>query len=87
MHEKVRHTVQKRGTISHVTSAIEQVVEAYVQTNQLDILLELKAHREALIATVRSRTDFDFGVLLDQLEQDVNAIDAGVRRLRGRVED
>ena len=65
-----------------MTSAIEAVVAAYVQTNQLDILLDLRAHREKLIASVRNRSDFHFGVLLDQLEQDVAAIESGIRRLR-----
>lgn len=74
-----------------MTSAIEAVVAAYVQTNQLDVLLDLKAHRENLAASIRDRADFNFGVLLGQLEEDIVAIEAGIRRLRGmadtRVED
>lgn len=74
-----------------MTSAIEAVVAAYVQTNQLDVLLDLKAHRENLAASIRDRADFNFGVLLGQLEEDIVAIEAGIRRLRAmadtRVED
>lgn len=69
-----------------MSSAIEQVVAAYVQTNQLDVLLELKAHREGLASAIRDRADFDFNVLLSQLDDDVHAIEAGIRRLRGIME-
>jgi len=69
-----------------VTSAIESVVAAYVQTHQLDILIDLKAHREQLIASVRNRSDFNFAVLLDQLEADVAAIEGGIRKLRAAAE-
>lgn len=65
-----------------MNSAIEQVVAAYVQTSQLDVLLELKAHREGLVSAIRDRADFDFNVLLSQLEDDVRAIEDGIRRLR-----
>jgi hypothetical protein len=65
-----------------VTSAIQAVVAAYVQTDQLDALLDLKAHREQLATSIRDRVDFDFGVLLSQLEEDIGAIEAGIRRLR-----
>ncbi len=65
-----------------MNSAIEQVVAAYVQTSQLDVLLQLKAHREGLASAIRDRADFDFNVLLSQLEDDVRAIEDGIRRLR-----
>lgn len=65
-----------------MTSAIEAVVAAYVHTNQLGVLLDLKSHREQMVASIRSRTDFDFGILLGQLDDDIRAIDLGIRRLR-----
>ena len=68
-----------------MTNAIEAVVAAYVHTNQLDALLDLKAHREQLAASIRDRTHFDFGVLLGQLEDDLVAIEAGIRRLHART--
>jgi hypothetical protein len=70
-----------KGQLTDVTNAIEAVVAAYVHTNQLDALLDLKAHREKLAASIRDRTHFDFGVLLGQLEDDIVAIEAGIRRL------
>lgn len=68
-----------------MTNAIEAVVAAYVHTNQLDALLDLKAHREKLAASIRDRTHFDFGVLLGQLEDDIVAIEAGIRLLHARA--
>jgi hypothetical protein len=65
-----------------VNTAIEIIVANYVATNQLNALLDLKAHREQLAASIRSRADFDLGVLLGQLDDDIHAIDAGIRRLR-----
>lgn len=69
-----------------MSSAIETVVVAYVQTGQLEVLLDLKAHRERLAASVRDRADFDFGVLLGQLDDDIGIIEAGIRRLRAAME-
>ena len=69
-----------------VNSAIEQVVAAYVQTNRLDVLLELKAHREGLALAIRDRADFDFNVLLGQIDDDLRAIEEGIRRLRALAE-
>jgi hypothetical protein len=54
-----------------VKSAIELVVAAYVDTNQLSALQDLKVHRETLAASVRNRMDFNFGVLLGQLDDDI----------------
>ena len=67
-------------------SAIELVVAAYVDTNQLSALQDLKVHRETLAASVRNRMDFNFGVLLGQLDDDIREIEAGIRRLRGSME-
>jgi hypothetical protein len=69
-----------------VKSAIELVVAAYVDTNQLSALQDLKVHRETLAASVRNRMDFNFGVLLGQLDDDIREIEAGIRRLRASME-
>jgi hypothetical protein len=69
-----------------VNSTIELVVAGYVATNQLNALQDLKVHREQLAASIRNRADFDFGVLLGQLDDDIHAIDAGIRRLRAAAE-
>lgn len=58
------------------------VVAAYVETRQLAALQDLKTHREMLIASVQDRVDFNFGLLLGQLDDDLREIEAGIRRLR-----
>lgn len=69
-----------------MNSAIELVVAAYVETNQLSALQDMKVHRERLAMSVRDRTDFNFGVLLGQLDDDIREIDAGIRRLRAATD-
>jgi hypothetical protein len=69
-----------------LSRAIEQIVAAYVDLGQLDALQDLKAHREILAAGIRDRADFDFGVLLGQIEDDINEITTGIRRLRALTE-
>jgi hypothetical protein len=46
----------------------------------------MKVHRERLAMSVRDRTDFNFGVLLGQLDDDIREIDAGIRRLRAATD-
>ena len=66
-------------------SAIEQIVDAYVGLGNLRALQDLKLHRVNLAASVRSRTDFDFAVLLGQIDDDIVAIDKGLEQLRRRA--
>jgi len=47
----------------------------------------MKVHREGLAMSIRNRTDFNFWVLLAQLDDDIREIEAGIRRLRAAVED
>jgi hypothetical protein len=65
-----------------VSSAIALIVAAYVRTGQLTPLQDLRTGREKLANQIRNRTDFDFGVLLGQLEDDIQEIETGIRRLR-----
>ncbi|MET0969925.1 MAG: hypothetical protein ABWY18_12030 [Tardiphaga sp.] len=65
-----------------MSSAINLIVAAYVRTGQLAPLQDLKTSREKLAGQVRGRSDFDFGVLLGQLDDDISEIEAGIRRLR-----
>ena len=66
-------------------SAIDQIVDAYVGLGNLRALQDLKLHRVNLAASVRSRTDFDFAVLLGQIDDDIVAIDKGLEQLRRRA--
>jgi hypothetical protein len=69
-----------------LSRAIEQIVAAYVDLGQLGALQDLKAHREKLAASIRDRDDFDFGVLLGQIDDDIKEIEVGIRRLRALTE-
>ncbi|WP_295851216.1 hypothetical protein [Tardiphaga sp.] len=69
-----------------MSSAIEVIVAIYVDLGQLVTLQDLKAHREKLAASMRSRDDFEYSLLLRQIGDDVVAIDAGIRRLRAQTE-
>ena len=69
-----------------MNSAIEQIVGAYVELGNLRALQDLKLHRETIAAGIRDRTDDSFAVLLEQIDADIAAIDAGLARLRRRAE-
>ena len=69
-----------------MNSAIEQIVAAYVGLGNLQALKDLKSHRQNLAAIVRDRTDFNFAVLLGQIDADIVAIEHGLDQLRRRAE-
>ena len=69
-----------------MNSAIEQIVDAYVDLGNIRALQDLKRHREKLAASVRDRTDVNFAVLLGHIDDDIAAIEAGLDRLRRRSE-
>jgi hypothetical protein len=69
-----------------LNSAIEQIVNAYVGLGNVQALQDLKVHRENLAAAIRDRTDFNFAVLLGQIDDDLLAIEHGLGRLRRRAE-
>ena len=69
-----------------MNSAIEQIVDAYVDLGNIRALQDLKRHREKLAASVRDRTDVNFAVLLGHIDDDITAIEAGLDRLRRRSE-
>ena len=69
-----------------MNSAIEQIVDAYVDLGNIRALQDLKRHREKLADSVRDRTDVNFAVLLGHIDDDIAAIEAGLDRLRRRSE-
>jgi hypothetical protein len=62
--------------------AIDAIVDAYVKLGDSRSLEGLKAHRLRLAAASRDRTDFDFSLLLGQIDNEIIAIDAGLESLR-----
>lgn len=62
--------------------AIEQIVDAYVRLSNREALEDLLAHRQRLAVDLKSRTDFDFSLAIDQIDDDIAVIEAGVEKLR-----
>jgi hypothetical protein len=62
--------------------AIEQIVDAYVRLSNREALEDLMAHRQKLAVDLKSRTDFDFSLAIDQIDDDIAVIEAGVEKLR-----
>ena len=69
-----------------MNSAIEQIVDAYVGLGNWQALQDLKLHRENLASAIRNRTDFNYAVLLGQIDDDLLAIEHGLGRLRRKTE-
>jgi hypothetical protein len=69
-----------------MSKAIEAIVDAYVKLGNIQALESLRAHRLKLAAASRDRTDFDFSVLLGQIEKEISVVDAGLVRLRTGVD-
>jgi hypothetical protein len=65
-------------------SAIELIVDGYVRLGDRRALSELKAHREHLVADLRSRKGwFDYSKSIRQMDEEIVAVEAGLARLDG----
>ncbi len=66
-------------------SAIELIVDGYVRMNNHQALVDLRTHREHLAAGLKHRqgqsTAFDYSKSIAQLEEEIAAINAGLRKL------
>jgi hypothetical protein len=65
-----------------MSEALTQIVNAYVRLNNTAALEDLKAHRQKLIAGIGRDGPFNRSLLLDQLNDEVVLIDAGLQKLR-----
>jgi hypothetical protein len=75
------HTFQ-RGTAT-TSTAIGQIVDAYVWLNNRRALEDLRMHRQRLAIGLKSRTDFDFSLPIGQIDEEIAVIEAGLERLAG----
>jgi hypothetical protein len=67
-----------------MSSAIELIVDGYVRLGDRRALSELKAHREQLVAGLRSQRGwFDYSKSIRQMDEEIVAVDAGLARLDG----
>lgn len=68
-----------------MASAIELIVDGYARLKDRQSLEDLRMHRRRLAVDLKGRTGFDFRSSIAQVEQDIAAIEAGLRTLSGRV--
>ncbi len=64
-------------------TAVELIVQAYVEQNDLQALESLKKHREELAARLSENKDgwFDYSVSMRQIENDLAVVEAGLAKL------
>jgi hypothetical protein len=67
--------------------ALEQIVDGYVRLNDRRALIDLKAHREDLLAQLQAQLGgwFDVSRSVSQIEEEITQIEAGLARLDGAV--
>jgi hypothetical protein len=66
-----------------MSSAIEQIVDAYVQLGNRSQLEDLRLHRQRLIVDLQARAvaGYDISRPLEQVKEDLAAIEAGLATL------
>ena len=66
-----------------MSSAIEQIVDAYVQLGNRSQLEDLRLHRQRLIVDLLGRAvaGYDISQPLEQVKEDLAAVEAGLVRL------
>ncbi|MBR1092709.1 hypothetical protein JQ621_35180 [Bradyrhizobium manausense] len=68
-----------------MSSAIELIVSGYAKLQDRQALENLKSHRQRLAAELKSRAGFDVRSSISHVEQDIAAIEDGLRTLPGPV--
>ena len=69
------------------TSAIEQIVDAYVRLKNIQPFDDLQMHRQRLIDEFRGKSGFDFSLPINQIEQEIAVIEAGLARISGTSDE
>ncbi|WP_407120125.1 hypothetical protein [Bradyrhizobium sp. STM 3561] len=64
-------------------SAIELIVDAYVSLNNRIALDDLRIQRRKLAVDLKARTDVDCRTTIQQIEEDIIVIEAGLAQLDG----
>jgi hypothetical protein len=66
-------------------SAIETIVAVYVEHKNRAALDEMLRHRQRLLTDLKNRTGFDVSLPVQNVNDDIAAIEAGLVQLRGEV--
>ena len=64
-----------------MTIAIEGIVDAYVKLGDRRALEDLRMHRQRLAIHLEARMGYDVSLPLRQVEAEIAAIEAGLKRL------
>jgi hypothetical protein len=67
--------------VSNMSEAIQQIVDAYVRLNNRRALEDLRMHRERMAVDLKSRTGFDLSLPIQQIDEEIAVIEAGLERL------
>jgi hypothetical protein len=68
-----------------MSSAIETIVGVYVRHKNREALDEMLRHRQRLLLDLKTRSGFDVSLPIENVSQDIAAIEAGLVQLRGEV--
>lgn len=68
-----------------MSSAIDLIVDGYARLNDRRSLEDLRMQRRRLAVDLKARTGFDCRSSIVQLEQDIAAIEAGLKTLSGPI--
>jgi hypothetical protein len=68
-----------------MSRAMELIVEGYARLKDRQSLENLRMHRRRLAVDLKARTGFDCRSSIDQVEEDIAAIEAGLQTLSGPV--
>ena len=79
-----RRVLWLRGTYL-MPSAIETIVAVYVEHKNRLALDDMLRHRQRLLADLKSRSGFDVSLPIQNVSDDIAAIEAGLIQLRGEV--
>ena len=66
-------------------SAIETIIAVYVEHKNCLALDDMLRHRQRLLTDLKSRSGFDVSLPIQNVSEDIVAIEAGLIQLRGEV--
>lgn len=64
-------------------NAIELIVDGYISLNDRRALDDLRTQRRKLAVDLKARTGFDYRTTIQQIEEDIIVIEAGLAQLDG----
>jgi len=70
-----------------MSSAIEQIVDAYVRLKNRRGLDALMMHRQRLAVDLKSKSGYDFSLPIGKIDEEIAIIEAGLSRLKAESAD